>query len=94
MQRLPSSSDHAWWDRFQSLLDDQIDWPSPYLFKFIVPRAEVDALRALFGEEQMQMRHSRKGNYVSVTARMIMQSSDDVIAVYKAAARVEGVISL
>lgn len=94
MQRLPSSSDNAWWDRFQSLLDDQIDWPSAYLFKFIVPREEVGALTELFDEEAMKMRSSRKGNYISVTAQLVMQSSDDVIAVYKAAAEVDGVISL
>ena len=75
------------------LLDEQIDWPSPYLFKFIAPRSELDALTDLFGDE-VTVRASSKGKYVSVTSEQMMNSSDAVIAVYKAAAEVEGVISL
>lgn len=90
----PSSSSDAWWDRFQGLLDDQNDWPANYLFKFIVPRAGLEDLKRVFGEYPVRVRPSRKGNYMSVTARMEMHSSDEVVAVYQAAGRVEGVISL
>lgn len=93
MQPMRKQGD-AWWERFQELLDEQTDWPSEYVFKFIAPHAELDELRAVFGQYPVQVRASSKGNYVSVTARMEMHSSDEVIAVYKAAAEVEGVISL
>lgn len=83
-----------WWDNFQKLLEDQIDFPSEYLFKFIVPSSNLEALKNVFGHHPVQVRESRKGNYVSVTARMEMHSSDEVIAVYSAAAEVEDVISL
>lgn len=94
MKSLPSSTNKAWWDRFKSLLDEQVDWPSPYVFKFIAPLDELDALTRLFEEDTVKVRASRKGNYISVTAKPLMQSSEEVIAVYKAAAEVEGVISL
>lgn len=93
MQHL-SGAGRDWWDRFQDLLEDQIDFPSEYLFKFIVPSSNLDALRHVFGHHPVKVRESRKGNYVSVTARMEMHSSDEVIAVYNAAAEVEDVISL
>ena len=84
----------AWWIRFQELLDDQTEWPSPYLFKFIVPKGSADEMKALFDDHPIETRASRAGNYISVTARMEMRSSDEVIAVYAAAAEVDGVISL
>ncbi len=90
----PSETGPEWWDRFQSLLDAQIDWPSEYMFKFIVPSDNLDDLKAVFGENPVRVRASRKGNYMSVTARLHMTSSDEVVAIYHAAGRVEGVISL
>lgn len=89
-----NSNRQGWWTRFQTLLDDQTQWPTRYLFKFIAPRASLDDLQAVFGQHPVDVRASQKGNYVSVTAEMEMHSSDEVIAVYKAAGRVEGVISL
>lgn len=83
-----------WWDRFRSLLDEQNEWPSTYLFKFIVPQTQLDEMKEVFGGRPVQVRASSKGNYVSVTARMQMGSSDEVVAVYEEAAKVEGVISL
>lgn len=89
-----SKAGRDWWDNFQELLEDQIDFPSEYLFKFIVPASNLDELRDVFGGHPVEVRQSSEGNYVSVTARMEMRSSDEVIAVYNAAAEVEDVISL
>ena len=89
-----SSTGQEWWDNFQKLLEDQIDFPSEYIFKFIVPSENLDDLKSVFGHHPVEVRESRKGNYVSVTARMEMCSSDEVIAVYNAAAEVDDVISL
>ena len=93
MHNLSEAGDE-WWSRFQAMLDDQVDWPSDYMFKFIVPSASLDALKMIFGRIPVRIRVSNKGNYVSVTAKMEMHSSEEVIAVYSAAAKVEGVISL
>ena len=89
-----SGQGEAWWEQFQELLDDQNEWPTEYVFKFIAPQEERDALQHVFGQYPVEVRSSSKGNYISVTARMKMHSSDEIIAIYKAAAEVEGVISL
>ena len=89
-----SKAGKDWWDRFQNLLDDQTDFPSEYLFKFIVPISGLEDLKSVFGHFPVEVRESSKGNYVSVTARMEVHSSDEVIAVYSAAAEIEDVISL
>ncbi len=81
-------------DRFRLLLDEQNDWPGEYLFKFIVPRSGLDEITALFESHPVSVRASRKGNYVSVSARIVVASSDEVVAIYLAAGEVEGVISL
>lgn len=93
MSALPENGE-AWWARFQDLLEKQMEWPSVYVFKFIAPQEGLDALKSVFGQYPVRVRASSKGNYYSVTARMEMHSSDEVIAVYKAAAQVDGVISL
>lgn len=92
--QIQPTSDGDWWTRFRELLDDQNDWPATYTFKFIVPTDGLDAMKAVFDGHPLRVRASSKGNYVSVTARMMMPSSEAVIDVYRAAASVEGVISL
>lgn len=89
-----SAPDGAWWDRFRTLLDGQNEWPAPYLFKFIVPRSGLEELKDVFGEHPVIVRASTRGRYVSVTAKMKMGSSDEVIEVYRAAGAVDGVIAL
>jgi len=42
----------------------------------------------------VRIRNSSKGNYVSVTARLRMESSEEIVNVYKSAGDVEGVIAL
>jgi hypothetical protein len=84
-----------WWDRFQALLDERVEWPSEYLFKFIVPSGGVDAVRGLFASgHPIELRASSKGNYVSVTARVEVASSAEVIEVYTRAAQIEHIILL
>lgn len=83
-----------WWRQFKQLLDDQNDWPAKYTFKFIAARSNLDELKAVFGNHPIRIRESSQGNFVSVTARLRMDSSDEIIAIYKAAGEVEGVISL
>jgi hypothetical protein len=85
----------GWWDDFQNLLDEQNDWPASYTFKFIAPLERVEAVKALFAEgQQLKTRASSKGNYVSVTAQVEMDSSDEVVAVYDEASDIDGVIAL
>jgi len=87
-------SGEEWWSEFKDLLDEQNDWPTQYTFKFIAPSQRLDALKSVFGDHPVKVRASSKGNYMSVTARMHMESSDEVVAIYEEASSIEDVISL
>jgi putative lipoic acid-binding regulatory protein len=79
---------------FKDQLDQEHEWPDLFMFKFIVPRDRQSQIEALFKPEQITSKASKRGNYVSITAKVTMQSSDEVIAIYEAAYRIEGVIAL
>ncbi|NQZ01311.1 MAG: DUF493 domain-containing protein [Bdellovibrionales bacterium] len=78
----------------KELLDQQHDFPCEYLFKFIVPKAQVEKVKALFPGHQYELRPSKKGNYMSVSVKHHAESSDLVLAIYEKAALIEGLIAL
>jgi len=78
-------------------LIEQTEWPTVYLFKFIVPakNKSIAQVMELFGPEaEVTTRESRKGNYISVTAKEVMIDADQIIEVYQKAEAIEGIISL
>lgn len=79
---------------FKEKLDNQHQWPDYYTFKFIVPSNKVTEVAALFEGEELIEKISSKGKYRSITVRTFLQSSDGVIAIYIAAKKIEGIISL
>lgn len=81
-------------EKMRQLLSEQYDWPTQYCFKFVVPRARVDEVRALFPGQTITTRESSGGKYVSLTIDLEMESPDHVIAVYEQAASIEGIFSL
>lgn len=81
-------------DEFQALLDDQYTWPSAYLFKFIVPHAELSNLEKLIEGNKLTERPSKNGKYISVTFSAICNSSDEVLAMYTKVSSIPGIISL
>ena len=65
------------------------------MFKFIVPTNKRDELRQLFPLHiTTTEKSSGKGKYVSLTYQMMMPSSESVIAVYKKASVIEGIVAL
>ncbi|MEM6843022.1 MAG: DUF493 family protein [Bacteroidota bacterium] len=81
-------------EAFKQKLDQQHDWPSLYMFKFIVPTGKEDEVFALFPKNNLTTKQSSKGSYTSVTAKIMMRSSEDVIEKYKEAHQIEGVLAL
>ncbi len=80
---------------FKELLDQHHHWPGTYTFKFIVAKDKVESVLDLFEErDEISTRPSRHGRYISVTANCEVSSSDEVIAVYEAAAAIKGIIPL
>jgi uncharacterized protein len=83
-----------WFNSLKEKLDQHYAWPDLYTFKFIVPKAKVKEVTALFPHHSFTQRDSKNGNYVSVTFQMMMPSTESVIDVYVAASSIEGIVSL
>lgn len=86
------------YDRLRKQLEEDTSWPSPYLFKFIVPAdlEKIAEIRAVFDhmDAEINTRDSAKGNYTSISVKATLDSPDDVVAKYIEVSNVEGVISL
>ncbi|MES2731653.1 MAG: DUF493 family protein [Bacteroidota bacterium] len=81
-------------DDLKNTLDAQNALPGIYMFKFIAPKDKQEAVASLFHHRDLTLRDSKNGNYVSVTAQVYMETSQDVINVLITVAAIPGVISL
>ena len=81
-------------DNLKNTLDAQKTLPGIYLFKFIAPEDRHEEVASLFDEADVVRRASKTGKYVSLTAKVFMESSQDVVNILAAAATIPGVISL
>lgn len=81
-------------DSFKERLENEYSFPALYIFKFIVPKTQVDEVALLFEKHDYQTRPSKKGSYISVTAQVMVESSDKIIETYKKASTIDGIISL
>jgi putative lipoic acid-binding regulatory protein len=80
----------------QQKLDDQCEWPHVYMFKFIIPadNQKLALVEGLFGEETViTTRQSSSNKFISITAKELMLNSDEIINIYKEAAKIEGIMS-
>ena len=81
--------------KFQELLDEQINWPDAYQFKFITKTDAKDQVLGYLAGHKVSEKISKNGKYTSVSINVRMKSPDAVISKYKEVAeKVEGVISL
>lgn len=79
---------------FKEKLNAIHQWPSLYMFKFIVEADQVDALRAIFPKHTTNTKPSSKGKYISVTIQMMASSAEEVMTKYDEAYKIKGIISL
>ncbi|MEQ8323553.1 MAG: DUF493 family protein [Vicingaceae bacterium] len=85
---------------FKSLeekLTESVEWPSVYMFKFIVPadNRKIALVEALFSPEaQISRKESREGKYISITGTVVMLNAPEVIKKYRKAAEIDGLIAL
>ncbi len=75
------------------------DWPSAYLYKFIIPSdaSKIKKLVGLFDNmgAVIKTKESSKGKYTSVSIHLTLKNPDQVIEKYKEVGdQIEGVISL
>lgn len=80
-------------ERLKSLLETEHNWPSTYHFKFIVPFEKLPEVEALFPKQNLNKKASQKGNYVSVSLDIHLETADHVIAIYQRASTIHGLIA-
>ncbi len=69
-------------------------FPMLYMFKFIVPKEREHEIKALFPKNEVEVKSSSGGKYLSVTIQSMMDTPDQIIEIYEKASIVEGLISL
>ncbi len=86
------------YERLKEELRTTSDWPTLYLYKFIVP---TDATKILAVENAfnnmgavINTTQSRTGKFTSVSINVSMLSPEHVVAKYQEVSTIEGIISL
>lgn len=80
--------------RFKELLDSEYDWPDYYLFKFIIKHEQKELLIETLSIKEYDEHPSKKGTYVSISYRLLIKKSEEVIEVYQKAKSIPGVMTL
>lgn len=96
-QNIEDGSDKQdFYTTFKEKLEQVESFPGKYNFKFIVKNevSKLDELKAIFPEETMQSNESKNGKYISLTIAKDVNDADEVIAYYKKAAAIEGIMML
>ncbi len=79
---------------FRDKLEKRHVWPSLYMFKFIVPKDKEKELITHFPSMNFSSKNSSGGKYISFTAEVLIESTDQVIQTYEKANTIEGLIAM
>ncbi|MBC6399779.1 MAG: DUF493 family protein [Ekhidna sp.] len=84
------------WDEqaFREKLENNHDFPGEYIFRFIIKPEHQSKVESLLEGAEVKFKSSSGNKYLSVTMNRKMQSSQEVIKIYKEAYKIEGIISL
>lgn len=84
--------------RLKKKLKKDTAFPSKYLYKFIVPadKDKINQIEQIFDHTGAVINKlsSKTGKYISVSVLVTMKNADTIIAIYREAEKVEGIISL
>lgn len=84
-------------EKAKTILWAQQKWPGIYFFKFIVPndKVKLDQVRELFPPEAaFTYRTSKDIRFIALSCKQVMANPDEVLAIYKKAGKMDGVIPL
>jgi len=88
----------AFYDRLQEELEKNADWPTKYMYKFIMPNKDdnVKKVEQRFDGQTIDLKknYSKTGKYVSVTVVTEEKNPEAVINRYKAMEDIEGLVAL
>ncbi len=95
---LPKENPEEFYSRFHEQLLNSQDWPGVYLFKFILREGEVkeQVLKDMFTQKEavFSKKASSKKTFTSLSVKVTMEDPDAVIAIYKQAQKIKGLITL
>ena len=92
-----SAVNEAFLKSLEDKLNETTEWPSVYMFKFIVPadNRKLAMVEALFSKEaQVSTKESRSGKYNSITGKVVMLNALEIIDKYRKASEIEDLIAL
>jgi len=86
------------YDRLRGELEQSTEWPSEYLFKFIMPSVDDNAERVENAFNGMgaviKTSKSKTGKFTSVSVNVQMINAQAVIDKYLEVSTIEGIVSL
>lgn len=89
---------NEFFERLKKELEETTNFPTQYLYKFIVPNelGKAEALEKKFvgTDAQIKKRPSSNGKYIGVSVSVLLENADKVIHYYKEAGTIEGILSL
>jgi len=92
------SDKKQFYTKLQRQLDETTNFPADYMYKFIVPSTEnqVNEVQNLFNNKGavINTKKSKTGKYISISIVLKVETSEEVIAYYKKAEKIKGIISL
>ena len=95
---LPKENSEEFYSRFHEQLLLSQEWPGIYLFKFILREGEVkeEIIKEMFFQKEavFSKKVSSKKTFTSLSIKVKMEDPDAVIAVYKKAQEIKGLITL
>jgi len=83
--------------RLKEELANTSEWPTEYLYKFIVPTdaKKIEEVENAFDNmgAVIKTNQSKAGKYTSVSINVLMESPEDVVEKYIEVSSIEGIIS-
>ncbi len=80
--------------KYIDLLNETHEFPTTYLFKFIIRSEQITQLKEFLPNEYITQNLSKTGKYVSCNLRKKVESAEEILEMYKNIQKIEGVISL
>lgn len=89
--------DQEKYNKLRQQLLESGNWPTLYMFKFIVPNKDdkMNAVKNLFPENtDFAYKTSRDIRFIGITVKIMMQTPDEVIEIYSRAQGIQGIMTL
>ena len=96
LQAIPEGNEPDSYANFKEKLEQVQQFPGSYNFKFIVSgdAEKIAELQAIFPKDELKTAASKTGKYVSVTIIKDVRDADEVVAFYKLAGAIKGIMLL